>query len=573
MSREMDVAAWWGPRSWAQWKDEVLASVVVMFAQAPESVIFAGIAGVPPILGLHAAWMVGLICALFGGRPGMINGSAGALASVTCNYVSSAYDPTLGQTVVTGLEDLFLSVMLAGLLILVCGFFRVGRFLCLVPATVMIGFCNGLAIILSQGLLGWFQDVSGQYVQGVQLAQTLIHCAVGLVLMLGLPKITKQMPASLIVIAVGCALEYAIFRGAMDTPGTITIGDKSKFDTKDRWPIPWFANSKYDVAEIGTPKGILIQTIMLAIVAMLESLMTLEVMNELTQTLGQPNKQLWALGFANVVAGVFGTMGGNSLIELSIMNVQAKGTLRASAVISAAGVMLIVFFAFPILNLLPSGCLAAIMVVVILDTARWSSIPAMVASLLPEGWLKGESGVRTWLRALRIEPFDTLVILLVTGTTYLSNLAVATGIGTFLSTLRFAWQAQLPLKVDVEENDSAPGVRIYKLKGDLFFASKEKLAQAFDIASDPPVVQIDFARAKIFDFSVLHAFHGILAAYADKGIEVRISNLRNATHLQHLLYFGAVGTGSAHRGSGASLDQSLGKSLDKSLLSAAASWK
>merc|ERR1719359_360202 len=148
---------WWGPRTWVQWKDEILASIVVCFAQIPESVAFAALANAPsPCIGLHAAWIVGLICALFGGRPGMINGSAGALASVTCNFVSANGD---------GVEELFASVIGAGVIITVAAAFNVGRFLCLVPATVMVGFCNGLAIVIGRAQLGWFQDADGQWVE------------------------------------------------------------------------------------------------------------------------------------------------------------------------------------------------------------------------------------------------------------------------------------------------------------------------------------------------------------------------------------------------------------------------
>lgn len=187
----------------------------------------------------------------------------------------------------------------------------------------------------------------------------------------------KQMPASLIAIIVGCLTEYLIFRNMGIT--TETIGTKSRFDADESMPQLFWLNSKYDMTKLSLDSNVIMQAITLAMVAMLESLMCLEVMNDLTGTLGEPNKQVWALGVSNVLAGLFGTMGGNSLIELCVMNVQARGTLRASSTLIAVGVLCIVLFAAPILNLLPSGTLGGIMITVVLDTARWSSIPAMFA--------------------------------------------------------------------------------------------------------------------------------------------------------------------------------------------------
>merc|ERR1712000_222815 len=531
--RKFDVVAWWGPTNWIEWKDEVLAAIVVCFAQIPESVAFAALAHCPAAVGLHAAWIVGLICALFGGRPGMVNGSAGALASVTKAYVIANDDGTFD-----GLENLFLSVIIAGLIILVCAIFKMGKFVALVPATVMIGFCNGLAVVIGLGQLPWWQDESKNYVQGDILTCTLIHTGIALVIMYSLPRITKQMPASLICIIIGCLTEYAIFRPMGVT--TETIGTKSKFDPAESVPTPFFWNKHYDLSKMALSGDAFMQAITLAMVAMLESLMCLEVMIDLTGTLGDPNKQVWALGVSNVLAGLFGTMGGNSLIELCVMNVQARGTLRASSTLIAAGVLCIVLFAAPVLNLLPSGTLGGIMITVVLDTARWSSVPAMFASVIPESFLEADNRFSRYLRGVRIDLFDTLVILVVSVLTYFFNLMISVGAGMFLASLRFSWQANQPLEIQAVENPENPECKKYRIKGNLFFASKEAIALAFDVDNDPDLVEIDFRLAKVFDFSILHSFHSILERYAEQKKEVRILNLRDATQLQHLLYFGAT---------------------------------
>lgn len=531
------LGTWWGPQTLTQWKNEILASLVVCFAQIPESVAFAALAHVPPDVGLHAAWIVGLICALFGGRPGMINGSAGALASVTCNFVVAGSH--------RGIEALFVSVVCAGLLIMICAAFNIGRFLVLVPATVMIGFCNGLAIVIGNAQLSWFQDADGDWVQGKVLVATSVHCVVALLIMLFLPKLTKKMPASLIAIILGFVIELTVMRPAFNVR-TITIGDKSEFARSRSVPRLFFLDNAYDLKNITNLQDVAFQSLTLALVAMLESLMTLEVMNDLTGTFGQPNRQVWALGVSNILAGLFGTMGGNSLIELSVMNVQAGGVLRASAVMVSLGVLAIVLFASPLLNLIPAGTLCGIMVVVVMDTAKWSSIPAMVASFLPESLFEDrddvvadnscQNRVKSWLRGLRIQKYDAFIITLVTVITAITNLAIAVFSGMFFASLKFAWEAQKPLEIIVKDSEEPPE-RTYTLKGNLFFASREKLATTLTPDADPAVVHIDFGKAVVYDFSVLHGLHPALKRYSELGTVVHIKNMRQATHLHNLLHF------------------------------------
>jgi SulP family sulfate permease len=379
--------------------------------------------------------------------------------------------------------------------------------------------------------------------------------------MYSLPRITKQMPAALICIVVGCLLEYALFRPAFDVH-TLTIHDKSGFSKDDAVPLPFFLNPSYDLDKINFGRDVIMQAVTLAVVAMLESLMCLEVMNDVTGTVGHPNGQVWALGAANVLAGLFGTMGGNSLIELCVMNVQARGTMRASSTIVALGVLAVVLFASNVLNLLPCGTLGGIMITVVLDTARWSSIPAMIASVTSRRLLQRDNSLMRKLNGLKIDPFDSFVIIVVTALTYFFNLMVSVGAGMFLATLRFAWQAQQPLAVEVIVLPETPDVKVYRIKGNVFFASKEKLASAFDFENDPNRIEIDFRDSKIYDFSVLHAFHGALERYHSMGKQVSVANLRDATHLHHLMYFGAVAV---------SKDKEAG--ITASLISGAASIK
>jgi len=536
------LAAWWGPRTFTEWKSEVLASIVVGFAQIPASVAFAALANVPPDVGLHAAWIVGLINALFGGRPGMINGSAGALASVTCNYVVAGSSK--------GIEELFVSVSLAGLIISIGAAFNIGRFLSLVPATVMIGFCNGLAIVIGSAQLAWFQDPKGKWVEGNVLACSITHCAMSVIVMLLIPKFTKKVPASLLAIVAGFFLEYVLMRGIFEIE-TVTVGELSEFPKTRALPRLFFLDSVYDLQNITSVRNIISQALTLALVALLESLMTLEVVNDLTCTVGQPNRQVWALGLGNIVAGLFGTMGGNALIELSVMNVQAGGGLRASATFVAFWVLGIVLFAAPVLNFIPAGTLCGIIVVAVLETAQWSSLPAMLAAFLPDALFESleeteEASARSstlhWLRGLRIDRYDAFIIVLVTAITAVDNLATAVGCGMFFASLGFAWQAQKPLLI-LTRSSAEPPTRTYVLEGNLFFASKGRLASAFTPDQDPPVVQIDFGKTRIYDYSALHALHPVLQRYNQKGTKVCILNMRVAAHLHNLLLFDNVSSG------------------------------
>jgi len=513
--------------------NEVLAAIVVCFAQIPESVAFAALAHCSPAAGLHAAWIVGLVCALFGGRPGMVSGSAGALASVSAAYVLPGG---------VGVEELFLSVAIAGVLVLIAAAFGVGRFLPLVPATVMIGFCNGLAIVIGHAQLSWFTALDGAWLQGSALVYTIVHCFSAVLIMLLLPRITRKMPASLVAMIVGCLLEHFLFRGLLNSE-TVTIGDKSKFTKSETMPRLFFFDSKYDVSQIQNFRAVIMQSCTLAIVAVLESLMTLDVVDDLTRTRGEPNRHVWALGAANLLAGLFGTMGGNALIELSVMNVQAGGVKRASSTLIALGVLAIVLFASPALNYIPAGSLAGVMVTVVIDTARWSSLPAVVASLLPD-LAKDDvcarfigARAKGWLQGLQIHRFDAFTIVLVTVATAVTNLGVAVFSGMFFTSMRFAWQSQKPLEIS---SCSEEGKKTYVLEGVLFFASRAKIAASFQPESDPEKVFIDFAHASIYDFSVLYAFHPILEQYARRDIDVSLLNVPDAMHLHNLVRSGKM---------------------------------
>eukprot|EP00931_Biecheleriopsis_adriatica_P106472 TRINITY_DN80920_c0_g1_i1.p1 TRINITY_DN80920_c0_g1~~TRINITY_DN80920_c0_g1_i1.p1 ORF type:complete len:567 (+),score=86.65 TRINITY_DN80920_c0_g1_i1:88-1788(+) len=539
---------------------EVLAGVIVCFAQIPESVAFANMANCPPALGIQAAWIVGLICGLFGGRPGMINGSAGALAAVTANFVSKRVDAQ-GHTVYHGLVQLFLSVILAALLIIVGAAFKVGKFLCLIPATVVIGFCNGLGWVIGRAQLSWFQDAQGNYLEQGVLIFCLLECFITFFIMQGMlsSKRARSMPAALVAVVVATAFEFGLVRGVlkMQTP---TIGDKSPFDSHQTVPQIFLLSRDYDLSKWGSFKGVLHQGITLAVVATLESLLCLEVVNDLTRTVGDPNKQLWALGFANLAGGILGTMGGNSLIELCVMNVQSGGRFRTSSVVCALGILIVFVIGHELLNYIPVASLAGVMVAVVIGFVRWTSIPAVVSAAIPRRFLEPSAGtsrgaVRKYLWSVRIGGYDAFLIIIVTVLTALSNLAVSIAVGTALSAMRFAYQQTKP--VEIQTSLASDGMKVYTLKGPIFFGARHRLIDAFTPETDPPMIEIDFGGAEIFDFAIMQELHPILGRYGDLQKSVRIRNLEDANHLPALLRFATTEDGHnasiiSHRSCGAS---------------------
>lgn len=416
---------------------EIFAAVVITFAQVPACVAFAALAKVPPIVGLHAAWLVGLPCAVFGGRPGMIVGSAGALASVSRTFMGENGE---------GIELLFASIIGAGLITCVAGCLRLGTYIGYVPAPVMVGFCNGLAIVIGLAQLEWFQDHEHNWLKGEQLHFTIIHALTALLLVMALPKFerTKHVPAHLIAVIVGIALEWVIFRQQDWASKTTTVGES--FSINGTLPLPFFLEEKYDTSKIGKGvSSVFVESITLAIVMSLESLLTTEVVNDIAddedvqsdqavQTcfglLEQADRQLVVLGAGNMVAGLFGTMGGTALIELSVMNVHAGGKGRISATLVPLLIMAIIFFASPILKLLPNGVLAGILIDAVLNTAKFESIPASLCCFLhcfPSRCFSEEmqSRIALWMYTLE----DTVIVILVTTVTWLTNLAYGVASG------------------------------------------------------------------------------------------------------------------------------------------------
>lgn len=471
-------------------RSDILSGVTVALALVPEAVAFAFVAGVGPIVGLHAAFMVGLITAVFGGRPGMISGATGALAVVLVALVQSH-----------GVQYMFAAVLLMGAIQILAGVLRLGKFIRMVPHPVMLGFVNGLAIVIFLAQLGQFQTTSPSgekvWMSGPDLYTMLALVAVTMAIIHLLPRLTKAVPASLVAIVTVTASTLLF---GIDTP---TVVDFLRNMTGDRQAtlaggLPSFALPDVPFS-LETLRIILPYSIILAAVGLIESLLTLTLVDELTETRGRGNKECVAQGAANMTCGVFGAMGGCAMIGQSMININSGGRGRLSGITAAAVLLVFVVVASPLIEMVPLAALVGVMFMVVLGTFEWSS-----------------------LRVLNKVPVtDALVIVLVSGVTVATDLAVAVLVGVIVSALVFAWKHAKVVHALTHTDED--GAQVYSLRGPLFFGSCKSFLELFDPAGDPDDVIIDFQHARVSDHSAIEAIDTLAERYLalDKELHLR----------------------------------------------------
>jgi len=470
-------------QNFSEVKTNVLSGLTVALALVPEAIAFALVAHVHPLVGLYAAFMVSLITSLIGGRPGMISGATGALAVVMVALV-----------VQHGVEYLFATVALMGVLQIAFGLLKFGKFIRMVPHPVMLGFVNGLAIVIFMAQLGHFKvansDGTLSWMQGAQLYVMLGLIALTMAIIYLLPRLTKVIPSTLAAIATVSAL--VIFSG-MDTK---TVGDLAsikgglpQFHLPDI-PLNW-----------ETLNIILPYSLILAAIGLIESLLTLNLIDDMTQTRGMPNRASIGQGVANVVTGFFGGMGGCAMIGQSMINV-TNGALRNLSGIAAALFLLsFILFASEWIEMIPLAALIGLMFVVSEKTFEWGSF-------------------RLWGK---VPTADVLVVVTVAVVTVLTDLAVAVIVGVIISALVFAWQhaKNIEVRVSTEEH----GWKVYDLYGSLFFASTQNFLALFSPKEDPAEVVIDFRNAQVKDHSALEAIDLLAERYTQQGKKLHLRHL------------------------------------------------
>ncbi len=466
---------------------EVLSGLTVALALVPEAVAFAFVAQVHPLVGLYAAFIVGLITALIGGRPGMISGATGALAVVMVSLV-----------VEHGVEYLFATVVLMGILQIFAGVMQWGKFIRLVPHPVMLGFVNGLAIVIFLAQMSQFKDPgsqTGAYLAGPALFTMLGLVALTMAIIHFLPRVTKVIPAPLAGIGIVAGLVIVL---GLDVP---RVGDMASIQGGlPEFHIPMVPLT-WETLEIILPYSVI-----LAAIGLIESLLTLNLVGEITGKRGGASQECVAQGVANTVTGFFGGMGGCAMIGQSMINVKSGGRTRVAATTAAVFLLVFILVGSPIIEQIPLAALVGVMFMVVIGTFAWNS-----------------------LRILRRVPLtDALVTVLVTVVTVMSDLAVAVVVGVIVSALAYAWNNARRIHAKVEL--SQEGEKIYRIQGPLFFGSTDGFIELFDIASDPETVIVDFDDSRVVDQSALQAIEAIAAKYEAAGKRIQLRHLSRDCH-------------------------------------------
>lgn len=563
-------------------KDDILSGLTVALALVPEAVAFAFVAGVDPLVGLYAAFMIGLITSIFGGRPGMISGATGALAVVMVSLVAKGNAMGVeGENL--GLYYLFATVILMGVIQMLAGIFKLGKFVRLIPHPVMMGFVNGLAIVIFLSQLGMFKandktvygtykyvtenvdekfkvddnqvidlatnqvlfelnnnqmllpnseevmfeihdgqvfdakthevkfnyedniiysiekkGVSKSFLASDKLWLMALLVGVTMFLMWGLPKLSTKIPAALVAIIVVSA---TVILGKLDVA---TVGSFIKDGGGEglKGGLPQFQWAIFEKIPFNMETFLFIgpYALILAAIGLIESLMTLNLIDELTETRGNSNKECMAQGGANIITGLFGGMGGCAMIGQSIINIKSGGRTRVSGIVAAVTLLMFILFASGLIEQVPIAALVGVMFMVVIGTFAWSSF-----RILP-----------------KIPKTDAFVLILVSSMTVFFDLAIAVISGVIVSALVFSWENAKKIRARVSMKE---GTKVYEIWGPLFFGSIQAFNDKFDVNNDPENVEINFIESRISDHSALEALFNLVEKYQATGKKVHLKHL------------------------------------------------
>jgi len=462
------------------YKIEVLSGLTVALALIPEAVAFALIAGLSPLTGLYAAFVMGLVTSILGGRPGMISGATGAVAVVIASLALSH-----------GVEYVFATVILAGIIQVAAGVLRLGKLMRLVPHPVIFGFVNGLAIIIFMSQLEQFKDASGHWLTGMPLFILLGLVLITMFIIWGLPKISKTIPASLVAIL---AVFGAVVFFNIETKN---VGDIASI--KGGFPPFHFPKVPFTFENFMI---ILPYACIMAGVGLIESLLTLNIIDEITETRGRGNKEAVAQGIANMLSGVFSGMGGCAMIGQSLINISAGARARLSGIVAAIMLLVFIMFGAGLIEKLPMAALTGLMIMVAIGTFEWASL-------------------KTFNKMPKSDIFVMVVVTMVTAV--LHNLALAVVVGVIIAALVFAWDNAKRIRARKYLDEH--GIKHYEIYGPLFFGSATIFSGKFDVLNDPDEVIIDFAESRIVDMSAIEAVNKLTERYQKVGKTVHLRHL------------------------------------------------
>ncbi|RFC55307.1 SulP family inorganic anion transporter [Brumimicrobium aurantiacum] len=495
-------------------KNDILSGITVSLAMIPEVVAFAFVAQIDPLMALSGAFIVGLIAAIFGGRPGLISGAAGAVAVIFVSMIAEGH--TKGMLMDQPIENmgffyLMACVILMGIIQVFAGVFKLGRFVRLIPHPVMMGFVNGLAIVIFWAQVKMFShkemvmsaDGVKQYVSTF-MHGTELYIMIALVLLtMGiiwlLPKITKKIPAALTAILVTTLIVVG-FDINVSTVGSYII-EGGGTGLKGELPTPNVELWQNLPFNLDTLKFILPYAFLAASVGLIESLMTMNLVDEMTETRGNGDKECIAQGAGNIMSGLFGGTGGCGMIGQTVININAGGRGRLSGIMMAVTLLTFILFTDKLIEQVPIAALVGVMFMMVIQTFAWSSF--RIIKKIPKS--------------------DAVVLIIVSAVTVIFDLAIAVFVGVIISALSFAWQNAV--RIRARKRFKEDGTKVYEIWGPLFFGSIQAFNEKFDPKNDPERVEIDFVESRVSDHSALEAIYNIVEKYETAGKTIRLKHL------------------------------------------------
>ena len=486
-------------------KKDILSGLTVALALVPEAVAFAFVAGIDPLVGLYGAFIMGLVTALFGGRPGMISGATGAMAVVMVHMIQKGNQ--VGLTLENpidnlGLQWLFITLLLVGAIQIAAGIFKLGKFVRLIPHSVMMGFVNGLATVIFLSQLNLFKQTNdgiSSWMNGSDLLIMTSLVGLTMLIMYLLPKITKKIPAALVAIIIVASITI-LAELKVSTVGSFIVDGGGK---GLEGSLPSFQFQIFDLFQTMSNHWSLILStaFLLAAVGLIESLMTLNLIDELTESRGSGNRECLAQGSANILNGLFGGMGGCAMIGQSIINVNSGGRGRLSGLIAAIALLCFVLFGAPLIEKIPIAALVGVMFMVVIGTFAWSSF-----------------------RIIRKIPIsDAIVLITVSAITVWQDLAIAVIVGVIISALVFAWKNAIMIRA--RKRIKSNGTKVYEIWGPLFFGSVQNFNSKFNLKTDPENVEIDFIESKVSDHSGIEAISNLAKKYLKAKKNLKLTHL------------------------------------------------
>lgn len=516
----------------AQLLTEVVSGVTVALAMVPEAVAFSVATQVKPQVGIITSFMICLLTTILGGRPAMVSGATGSISALTGALVAQH-----------GPEYLFYAVMLMGVIQIIAGFLGIGNLVRLVPASVEIGFANGLALVIfffqfsSYKIPGMklheaehvpenFKALAeGGFEEGLPAALAVIISLITFAISVGLPFLTKRVPSALTGIIVGTAFEWAIVRAACKTNTTL-VSDLGS--AGGSLPIPVWLDSEYNMPapSLEVLSKVFPLAIMMSVVGILESAVTQSLINERTKTKSNVMREVVGQGMANLVCGVFGGMGGCAMLGQSMINITSGARGRLSTFCTALFLLVILLAIYPAINIIPMASLAGVMFNVVYQTFEWSSLKLLIVSALPKRFREHlrEDGSRF----KKIRRVDAFIIAVVTAVTLWKDLAVAVGVGFLFACLMHIYEADQMISVSSHMQTDAEGtaeMKVYTVQGVLFFGSVAKFLDFFDVENDPQQVRIIFDSGYISDFSALEGLNKLGERYGESGKKISLQLL------------------------------------------------